>query len=297
MPRTQTLHSAARRPRVRNAEADRRFRARARHYGWSPDDPFVGGYVDYEWRHGRHIYEPIVTPLRDCRVLELGCHFGGTAVVLAALGARVRAVDVDRRYVELTRLNAARHGFARSVSATLVPDTTSLPFADGEFDAITCNSVLEYVPPRALERVLRELDRVLAPGGRVIVLGTSNGLWPYEQHTRRWLTNYVPPALDRLLPAGPLRRGVMPWRIKRGLGPYVDLMGQDQGRPLIELKRKMGLPPWRLDLLAAANRVLGRLGAHAGLLTPTLTMLLQKPGSTQRARKTYESHLFAVQAA
>lgn len=37
------------------------------------------------------------------------------------------------------------------------------PFADGEFDTIICNAVLEHVPE--IDRVMRELTRVLKPGG------------------------------------------------------------------------------------------------------------------------------------
>jgi SAM-dependent methyltransferase len=264
-------------PRVCNADADRRFRTYARRHGWDPDEPFVGGYVDWEWRHSRHAYDGLVTPVRGKKVLEFGCHFGGTSVVLASLGARVEAVDVDRRYVELTRLNAERHGLGGRVRARLVPDTTRLPFADAEFDLVSCNSVLEYVPPRALAAVLRELDRVLAPGGHVVILGTSNRLWPYEPHSHRWLTNYVPPALHGLLYDGPPRAGVSPWRLRGGFGGgYLDLTSRDGGRLLVELKAKMGASRRRLRLLDAANRLLGPLGAHAGLLTPTITMVLQK---------------------
>ncbi|HEU4411478.1 MAG TPA: class I SAM-dependent methyltransferase [Polyangiaceae bacterium] len=260
-----------------NAEADRRFRAYASAQGWDPDEPFVGGYVDWEWRHARHAYDGLVTSVRGKKVLEFGCHFGGTSVVLASLGARVEAVDVERRYVELTRLNAERHGVGARVRARLVPDTTRLPFAGGEFDLVSCNSVLEYVPAGALDGVLRELDRVLAPGGYVVILGTSNRLWPYEPHTHRWLTNYVPPALYRLLSAGPPRVGVSPWRLRGGFGDrYLDLTSCEGGRLLVDLKAKMGASPGRLRALGAANRLLLPLGAHAGLVTPTITMVLQK---------------------
>jgi SAM-dependent methyltransferase len=262
---------------VRDARADRRFRELACALGWAPDDPFVGGYVEREWRRARHLFETAGAPAPGARALELGCHFGGTAVVLAALGARVSAVDVDRRYVALTRLNAARHGLAARVRARRVADTERLPFEDGTFDLVSCNSVLEYVPPGALAGVLRELDRVLAPGGLVFVVGTSNRLWPYETHTRRWFTNYVPRAFEHLLFERPPRRGVAPWHVSRGFGAlYADLTRRDRGRLLLEAKRRMGAGRGRLALLAACNRLLAGLGAHAGALTPSLTMVLQK---------------------
>lgn len=49
----------------------------------------------------------------------------------------------------------------------------------------SCNSVLEYVQLRHLADLLLEIDRVLAPGGVLLVLGTSNRLWPREVHSGR----------------------------------------------------------------------------------------------------------------
>jgi SAM-dependent methyltransferase len=65
--------------------------------------------------------------------------------------------------VELTR--------ARGVDA-LVGDVQELPFDDGEFDVAVANHMLYHVPD--LDRALRELVRVLRPGGRLVA--TTNGV-------------------------------------------------------------------------------------------------------------------------
>src|SRR5262245_2584218 len=108
-------------PAVQDADADRRFRECARRHGWNPDDPFVGGYVEWEWRHSRHAYDGLFTTVRGKNVLEFGCHFGGTAIVLAALGAEVTGIDVDPQFIELTRLNAERHQLAEHIRVLHVP--------------------------------------------------------------------------------------------------------------------------------------------------------------------------------
>jgi SAM-dependent methyltransferase len=262
-------------PTVKDADADRRFHECARRHGWDPDDPFVGGYVDWEWQHSRHAYDDLFTSVRGKRILEFGCHFGGTAIVLATLGAEVTAVDVDPQFAELTRLNAERHGLRDHIRVLHVPDTSRMPFEDGEFDLVSCNSVLEYVPPRILGSVQRELDRVLSPRGFIVILGTSNRLWPREIHSQRWLMNYVPHPLRRLFP-GRTVESVFPWELRRGFGDYVDILQRDRGRLIVDLKAKMGVRSSRLKVFTAANRVLGSFGVHVGFVSPTITMVLQK---------------------
>jgi SAM-dependent methyltransferase len=262
-------------PEVQDKEADRRFRESARRHGWDPDDPFVGGYVDWEWRHSRHAYDGLFTSVRGKKVLEFGCHFGGTAIVLAALGAEVTAIDVDPQYAELTRLNVERHRLTDRIRVLHVPDTTRLPFGDGEFGLISCNSVLEYVPPRILGAVQREIDRVVAPGGHIVILGTSNRIWPHELHSGRWLMNYVPHPLRRLFP-GRTVESVFPWELRSGFGDYADLLQEGGGRLIMDLKARMGVADKRLRILGAANRLLNPFGVHVGFISPTITMILQK---------------------
>lgn len=263
-------------PAVRDPDADRRFRERARHYSWDPDDTFVGGYVAWEWRHSRHLFDGLFTDMDGKRALEFGCHFGGTAIVLAALGAEVTALDVDLQYVELTQLNAERYGLQGQLRALHVPDTTRLPFEDASFDIISCNSVLEYVPRDILGTVQREIDRVLAPGGSVVILGTSNRLWPREMHSGRWLMNYVPTSLRSLFPGKPIE-SVSPWRLRSGFPGYTDLTLEDDGRLMVELKARMGTSGLRRRALEAANRLLAPLRMHVGFVSPSITLVLRKP--------------------
>ena len=135
--------------------------------------------------------------------------------------------------------------------------------------------MLEYVAPEALPGVLRELDRVLRPGGVAAVLGTSNRLWPRENHSGRWLVNYVPRWVDRL--DGARRaRGVGVWQIRRELRAYDDLTRARGGRLYVAMKARMGVSGRKLLLLDAASRVLGALGISPGALAPTTSLVLRK---------------------
>ena len=91
-------------------------------------------------------------------ILEVGPGDGAFAEKVAReTGARVAAVDVSDRMVELTR--------ARGIDAR-AGDAQALPFADASFDCVVANWVLYLAPD--LDRALREVARVLRPRGRLV---------------------------------------------------------------------------------------------------------------------------------
>jgi SAM-dependent methyltransferase len=264
------------RPRVVDGEADRRFGELARALSLDPAARFVGGYVDWEWGHARHVFDGLVEPMVEGRaVLEVGCNMGATAIVLAALGAEVTAVDPDPRYLELARANAIRHGVEARIAFLHVEDTTRMPLDPGSFDWVSCNSVLEYVAPEALPGVLREIDRVLRPGGVAAVFGTSNRLWPREDHSGRWFVHYLPRWVDRLL-GRRFHRGVGVWQIRRELRAYDDLTRARGGRLYVAMKARMGVTGRKLLALDAASFLLATLGVSPGAAAPTTTLVLRK---------------------
>jgi SAM-dependent methyltransferase len=263
-------------PEVVDPDADAAFRDLVKRLGMDPDDRFVGGVVAYAWGHVRHVLDGLFFSVEGARALELGCHLGATACVLAALGADVVGVDPDADLIAAARANAARHGLAHSVTFVHVPDSSRLPFAPRAFDLVTAVSVLEYVAPEDLRPLLCDADRVLRPGGHFVVFATGNRLWPRETHHRRWLVNYLPYALDPVLFSRPVRRGVWPWQIRRDLEGYRDLCGEDGGRRLVAVKAREGASRRKLLALRAANRALRPLGLHHGWIAPHLAMVLEK---------------------
>ncbi|MCX4448803.1 class I SAM-dependent methyltransferase [Streptomyces sp. NPDC087866] len=94
------------------------------------------------------------------RLLDVGCGTGNVSSAALARGAAVRAVDAEPGMVAATR-RAAPGAEART--GTL----PQLPYADGEFDAVVANFVLNHVG-RPLEALV-ELRRVARPGGRIAV--------------------------------------------------------------------------------------------------------------------------------
>ena len=95
------------------------------------------------------------------RVLDLGSGSGRIAAeVERATAARITACDVD--------FGPIRHGGASPSGGTVLGDGQALPFAPRSFAATYLVYVLHHVPDQA--RLLAEVRRVLAEGGRLILV-------------------------------------------------------------------------------------------------------------------------------
>lgn len=258
-----------------DGEASRLFDEQARKMGLDPRDRWVGGYVDYEWTKLRRILAAYGIELGGKRVLEFGCNYGGSSIVLAFLGGEVHGVDISDDAVALARRNAARYG-RPDIALRHVADTRRLPYEDGEFDFVLCNSVLEYVSPAMLAPVIDELHRVLKPDGQLFITGTSSRLAPKEVHSGRWLVNYLPRAVDRWS-GRPAQRGVDPFRLRRLLiGRFRDEDAEDRGRKWLLARataRGRDSPAALFRAVAGAARL---FGVGPGWLAPNISVMLRR---------------------
>ncbi len=95
------------------------------------------------------------------RILDVGCGKGRLAKFLANRGASIVGVDLVYAFLLVARRNVGRASFVRGTA-------TNLPFRDASFDAALCVEVLEHIPN--LEAAIRELSRILVPGGRAAII-------------------------------------------------------------------------------------------------------------------------------
>lgn len=105
-------------------------------------------------------------------VLDVGAgpgFFAGGLADLVGEGGSVHGVDINQRFV-----NDANVRFAQTPNLAfhLLADH-QLPFEDDFFDRVVCKNVLEYVPD--VDASLREIHRVLKPGGRAHVIDSDWG--------------------------------------------------------------------------------------------------------------------------
>jgi demethylmenaquinone methyltransferase/2-methoxy-6-polyprenyl-1,4-benzoquinol methylase len=99
----------------------------------------------------------------DDRVLDLAC---GTGDILFAAAARARAavgLDLTLRMLQLASVKTSIPGVS-----LVAGDMLALPFGASRFSVITVGYGLRNVPD--LTQAIREIDRVLTPGGRVVSL-------------------------------------------------------------------------------------------------------------------------------
>ncbi|GAB3812556.1 class I SAM-dependent methyltransferase [Tessaracoccus terricola] len=129
------------------AEALRRFNAR------------------HPWSHNDHFHSWIVANLPEGRssALDVGCGRGELAWRLSFHFEQVLAVDVDED------MRAATSGRCAAVDNVAVR-ATELRDLEGPFDLITMVAVLHHLD---VEAALRHVRRLLAPGGRFLVVGLA----------------------------------------------------------------------------------------------------------------------------
>lgn len=119
-------------------------------------------------RHRRWLVESAGLRPGD-RVLDLGCGTGGLALAVKRLhpGVSVAGVDPDPKALVRARAKAARAGLAVALEQGF---GDALPYADASFEHVVSSLVLHHLPPDAKARALREVARVLVPGGALHVL-------------------------------------------------------------------------------------------------------------------------------
>ena len=83
------------------------------------------------------------SPLDGRKVLEFGSSSGGSAVAMAIRGAKVVAIEIDKKLYQATIMRAREHGVP--IDALFLPDTRHLPFPPDSFDIVNCNAVLEHI--------------------------------------------------------------------------------------------------------------------------------------------------------
>jgi demethylmenaquinone methyltransferase/2-methoxy-6-polyprenyl-1,4-benzoquinol methylase len=143
------------------------------------------------------------------RVLDACCGTGDLAVAARAAGAgRVVGVDFSERMLERARRKAPELDWVRA-------DVLALPFEDASFDVAVVGFGVRNVED--LEVGLRELRRVLRPGGRIGILEITTPRGPLALFYRLWFDRVIP-LLGRLLPGGDAYT-YLPASVRRFPGP------------------------------------------------------------------------------
>jgi len=160
--------------------------------------------LDRKWR--RLTAEAVVRP--GDRVLDACCGTGDLALAAARAGGRVTGVDFSGEMLARAERKAPEFDWVQA-------DAAALPFPDGSFETVTIGFGIRNLAD--LEAGLRELARVLVPGGRLGCLEITRPRGVLRPFFRLWFDGLVPLA-GKVLPGG-AAYSYLPASVRRFPGP------------------------------------------------------------------------------
>lgn len=144
--------------------------------------------IDIKWR--KKVVN-IVSESKPNTILDIATGTGDLAINLAETGAdRIIGLDISNGMLEIGKEKVTRKNLGHQIEMVL-GDSENMPFEDNSFDAITVAFGIRNF--ENLEKGLKEILRVLKPGGTFVILETSNPTKsPYKQGYNFYTKNILP---------------------------------------------------------------------------------------------------------
>ena len=128
------------------------------------DESVIPPNMRIYWDLVRARMQPLLEKNPNAEVLDCGCGYGGLTILLARLGARVTAVDISPKSIEIVQRVARNNEVADRIQAQTA-ELENLVFKDDVFDSVLGTRILHHVD---ISTSGRQLARVLKPGGFAI---------------------------------------------------------------------------------------------------------------------------------
>jgi len=147
------------------------------------------GHVEFVESEGEQLSRRLASVLDVASIepgmilLDVGCGRGEVLRHCAQLGADIVGIDYALVAVTMTRELIARANDTTGTLGAAQADAKNLPFPTEHFDQVFMFDVVEHLYPWELDQALREVRRVLKPGGKFVVHTAPN----------RWYDRYAYP--------------------------------------------------------------------------------------------------------
>lgn len=149
--------------------------------------------IDVSWR--KKVVK-LVGENKPQQILDIATGTGDLALMMSKLNPeRIVGLDISEGMLQVGRHKIAKADLSNKIKM-IVGDSENIPFPDNTFDAITVSFGVRNF--ENLDRGLTEILRVLKPGGKFVVLETSNPTkFPFKQGYKLY-TNYILPIIGKL---------------------------------------------------------------------------------------------------
>ena len=149
--------------------------------------------IDVSWR--KKVVK-LVGENNPQQILDIATGTGDLALMMSELNPeKIVGLDISEGMLQVGRQKIAKANLSNKIKM-IVGDSESIPFPDNTFDAITVSFGVRNF--ENLDKGLTEILRVLKPGGKFVVLETSNPTkFPFKQGYKLY-TNYILPIIGKL---------------------------------------------------------------------------------------------------
>lgn len=223
------------------------------------DKAALRGEPSYVWRAGQRRRLDMILKAAETRIqghiLENGCGVGMYVEHLSPFGGQVIGLEYD-----FERAAEAHANSAHIINAA----GESIPLASSKFDLILSHEVIEHVQDD--RAAIREMVRVLKPGGRIALFCPNRG-YPFETHGIYWNGTYSF--------GNKLFVNYLPRPIRNRLAPHVRVYSKKDLQKLFA-----GLPVKLIErtiIFGAYDNIIARFGPVGRVLRAILQFLEKTP--------------------
>lgn len=149
--------------------------------------------IDVSWR--KKVVK-LVGENNPQQILDIATGTGDLALMMSELNPeKIVGLDISEGMLQVGRQKIAKANLSNKIKM-IVGDSENIPFPDNTFDAITVSFGVRNF--ENLDKGLTEILRVLKPGGKFVILETSNPTkFPFKQGYKLY-TNYILPIIGKL---------------------------------------------------------------------------------------------------